>query len=621
MAKSEKSNDLEIELNLIPRLFLCLGLLFLCALSPAQSIEKGKPVHALSLHGTPVYGPDFNHFNYVNPHAPKQGLIRLSDFGTYDSFNPFIVKGTPAAGMGYLQDSLLFATLMIHSPDEPFTLYCYAAETVEVAPDNTWVEFKLRPNITFHDGSPITADDIVWGFKQMMEKGTPAYKAYYGDVKEVKKKDHLTVRFTFKDGDNRELPMILGELPVISKKYYSKHGFTTTKLNPPVGSGPYKINSFDAGHNIEYSLVENWWGASLPPCIGRYNFEKIRYDYYRDTTVIFEAFKAGELDFHSERIAKNWVTGYDIAAVKQGKMLRTVIPERKSGMMQGIIMNTRLPLFEDRRIRAALSYAFDFEWANENLFHNLYNRCTSYFSGTELASSGLPSDEELELLEPFRDQLPPELFSSEFIPPKTDGSGNIRPQLRQAKKLLNAAGCKVVDGKLIHPKTGKPFEFEILIVQPGIERVLQNFVKNLKLLGVTVNLRMVDTSQYIARVEEFDFEMITLVLPQSISPGNEQREFWQSDRIQVKGSRNFAGIKDLVVDHLIEKLIDADSREDLVNITRALDRVLLWGHYVIPMYYSGDKRLAYWSHLKTPENHPQYSYDIHSWWFAEEAKG
>jgi microcin C transport system substrate-binding protein len=574
-----------------------------------QGQQKVVKSHAVALHGDVKYGPDFEHFDYVNPNAPKGGSVRLASTGTFDSLNPFILKGMSASGIG-----LLFDTLTYQSSDEPFTEYGLIAETIEIPEDKSWVAFTLRKEARWHDGSPLTSDDVVFSFNTLKERGAPFYRYYYQNVMKVEKLSKWKVRFVFSGEKNPELPLIMGQLPIISKKYYTSHEFDKTSLEPPVGSGPYKIEEVKPGRSITYKRDPNYWGRDLPVNKGRYNFDIIRYEYYRDETVLVEAFKAGNYDFRLENVAKVWATAYKGTAFDKGLIVTEELPDESRAGMQAYVFNTRRPIFQDSRVREALSYAFDFEWTNKTLFYGQYTRTKSYFANSEMASSGLPDPDEVELLEPFRDQLPEEVFTEEYTPPTTHGSGNIRENLRKALFLLNEAGWDLKGGKLINKK-GEQFEFEILFFQPSSERVAIPFKKNLERLGIKVNLRTVDSSQYVNRLDNYDFDMTTVVWGQSLSPGNEQRDYWSSEAADRPGSRNLAGIKNPVVDALIDKIIYAPDRKGLITACRALDRVLLWGHFAIPQWHLQTYRIAYWNKFGRPEIKPKYALGFtDTWW-------
>ncbi len=577
----------------------------------AGAVEEARPSHGIAMHGDLKYPPDFKHFDYVNPGAPKGGAIRLQALGTYDSFNPFIVKGSPAAGIGRI-----YETLMTGSADEPFSEYGLLAESITVPRDRSWVEFRLRPEARWHDGKPVTADDVVWTFETLITKAVPFFRGYYGDVKRVEKRDGRTVRFTFKSGTNRELPLILGQLIVLPKHYWTERDFTKTSLEPPLGSGPYKVGAFEPGRDVEYERVENYWGRNLPVNVGRDNFDRIRYDYYRDGTVSVEAFKAGEYDFRNENSSKNWATAYDFPALKQGLVKKEEIPHDRSTGMQAFVFNSRRPLFQDRRVRQALAYAFDFEWSNQALFYGQYTRSRSYFDNSELAATGLPGAEELAVLEPYRGQVPEEVFTQTYKPPVTDGSGRIRANLGRAAKLLREAGWSFdkATRKLTHKATGRTMEFEVLLVSPLFERIVLPFAKNLERLGIAAAVRTVDSAQYRRRLDDFDFDVVIGTWGQSLSPGNEQRNFWGSDFADRPGSRNLIGIKDPVVDALVEGVINAADRKSLVAHVRALDRVLQWGHWVIPQWHIPYDRLVYWDRFGRPEVTPTQGVQFDAWW-------
>jgi microcin C transport system substrate-binding protein len=569
----------------------------------------------MSLFGDLKYGPDFKHFDYVNPDAPKGGTMRLSAIGTFDTLNPYVVKGVPAAGIGGV-----FDTLMTPSEDEPASEYGLVAETVELAPDRLSVLYTLRKEARFHDGTPMTPEDVVWTFETLRAKGHPMYRSYYGDVTKVEKEGERGVRFTFKSADNRELPQILGQMPVLSKAYWSGRDFEKTTLDPPLGSGPYKIESVDPGRAITYRRVPNYWAADLPVNKGRYNVDVIRYDYYRDGTIALEAFKAGQYDVRRENSSKSWATGYDSPAVRAGLIKKEQIPNELPSGMQGFGFNLRRPLFQDPRVRQALAYAFDFEWSNKNLFYGFYQRTRSYFDNSELAAIGVPQGEELKILEKFRGRIPDAVFKAEYNPPKYDGSGNIRDGLRSALKLLKEAGWTTKGEKLINDETGQPFEFEILLDDPQMERIVLPFIKNLERLGVTAHLRTVDPAQYEKRMETFDFDMAVALFAQSLSPGNEQREFFGSAAADQQGSRNILGIKDKAIDELIEELIKAPDRDSLVAHTRALDRVLQYGYYVVPNFHLGAFWVAYWDKFRRPTTPPKYSVGMETWWIDPAAE-
>jgi microcin C transport system substrate-binding protein len=433
-------------------------------------------------------------------------------------------------------------------------------------------------------------------------------------VRKVTIENSHRIRFDFGETDNRELPLILGQMPILPAHYWEEREFGRNGLDVPVGSGPYRIGSFDAGRSVTYELVEDYWAKDLPVRVGRFNFQRIQYEYYNDDTVALEAFKAGNFDFRQETSAKNWATAYTGRRFEDGRIVREAIPHQRPSGMQGFVFNTRKPVFSNPKVRQALAYGFDFQWANRNLFFDQYTRTNSYFENSELASSGLPEGPELDILESFRDQLNPEVFTREYTPPDTSDSRSMRDNLRAAMELLNEAGYSIRGGKMVHEETGKQLSFEVLLFQKSFERVVLPFTRNLERLGIDVTVRLVDSNQYIQRVRSFDFDMITQVLPQSDSPGNEQREYWHSSTAEVSGSRNFMGVNDPVVDQLVDMVIQAPDREQLVHRVRALDRVLLHSHYVIPHWHLTKDRVAYWNHLQRPEVTPKNGIDLNNWW-------
>ena len=590
---------------------LLLAVLLLSPPGPAAA-QTGAPKvtvgHGHSMYGDLKYGPEFRHFQYVNPEAPKGGDVKLAAIGTFDTLNPFVLKGVPAAGLGGTVD-----TLTVASEDEPFSQYGLIAESIEMPADRSWVAFTLRPQARFHDGSPITVEDVIWTFETLKTKGHPFYRSYYAQVAKAEKVGDRKVRFGFAPGDNRELPLIVGQLPVLSRAYWSKRDFEKTTLEPPLGNGAYRIESVEPGRSITYRRVKDYWAVKLPVNVGRENFDSIRFDYYRDITVAIEAFKGGEYDFRQENVAKNWATAYASPAVTHGLIKKEEIPNEVPTGMQAFVYNTRRPIFQDARVRRALAYAFDFEWTNKNLFYGAYTRTRSFFSNSELASSGLPGAEELKVLEPFRGKVPDEVFTREYQPPATDGSGNTREGAREALRLLGEAGWTIKGQKLTNAR-GEPMQFEVLLSDPTWERIALPFVKNLERLGVAARVRTVDAAQYEKRQDDFDFDVAVFVWGQSLSPGNEQRDFWGSEAAGTKGARNLAGIKDPVVDRLIDLVITAPDRAGLVARTRALDRVLLWGHYVIPHWHIRAYRVVHWDKFSRPAVSPKYALGFDTWW-------
>ena len=573
--------------------------------------QKIHKAHAIAMHGEPNYGPGFDHFDYVNPNAPKGGTIKLSATGTFDTFNSFNAKGTPGPSAG-------IETLLTSGDDEPFTMYGLLAETIEWPEDRSWIIFHLNPEARWHDGMPVMPEDVIFSLEKLRTEGRPLYRFYYQSVTAAEKIGERSVKFTFAEGENRELPLIMGQLPVLPKHYWEQRDFTAATLEPPLGSGPYRIKSFEPGRFVELQRVEDYWGKDIPAQRGINNYDIIRYDYYRDDTIEREALKAGQIDYFSEFSAKEWATAYELPVVRANLLKKERFLNKSSGGMQAFYMNSRRELFRDRRVRRALAYAFDFQWTNKTVYYGQYQQPESFFAPTELASSGLPQGEELEILERYRGRIPDEVFTTPYTAPKTDGSGWPRKNLQTAFDLLAEAGWVVRDMKLVNAETGRPFTFEFLYVQQSQERVLLPFFHNLQRLGITVRPRLVDTSQYINRVRSRDFDMMIFNNAQALSPGNEQREYWGSYAADEPSSRNIAGLKDPVIDELIELVISAPSRESLVQRTRAFDRVLLWGHYVIPQLIAPFDRIVFWDKFGLPEVTPLNGPSVLYWWIDKE---
>jgi len=577
-------------------------------------VALAAPEHAVTLYNeAPKYPANFKHFDYVNQDAPKGGSFRQAGFGGFDSLNPFINKGVPADDIGMIYD-----TLTRHSLDEPFTEYGLIAGKIEKAPDSSWVRFYLRPEAHFHDGHPIRAEDVVFSFQTLIKNGAPMYRGYYADVDQVIAEDPLRVLFKFKR-NNRELPLILGQLPVLPKHWWENRDFAKGNLEIPLGSGPYKVAEVKAGRSIRYERVKEYWGKDLPVNRGFYNFDTLSIDYYRDNTVDLEALKAGQFDYWLETSAKNWATAYNTPAVTAGRLIKEEIPNGNPTGMQGFVFNLRRPIFQDVRVREALNLLLDFQWTNKQLFNGAYTRTKSYFDNSDMASSGLPSKDELAVLEPLRGTIPDRVFTDEFKLPVTDASGMIRPQQRKAFQLLQEAGWRIVGDKMVDAQ-GKPVTLEFLLAQTEFERILLPFKRNLSDLGIDLVLRRVDVSQYVNRLRSRDFDLIVSGFPQSSSPGNEQREYWHSSSAEKPGSRNFIGLKDPAIDSLVDGLIDADSRQSLITHARALDRVLLWGYYVIPNWHIKTWRVAYWDHIGHPKVTPLFDVATSTWWIKPDAK-
>ncbi|WP_127088755.1 extracellular solute-binding protein [Aquabacter cavernae] len=589
--------------------------------TPAAAPAASAPFRfATSLMGQPKYPPDFKHFDYVNPNAPKGGLVRFAESGTFDSFNAIVPRGAVSAGIG-----LIYDTLTTQSRDEVATAYGLIAEGLSYPEDFSSVTYRLRADARWHDGKPITPEDVVWSF-DVITKNSPGQAFYYRHVKDVQKTGEREVTFTFDQGGNRELPQIVGEMLVLPKHWWTgtdgagkARDITQGTLEPPLGSGAYRIKSFVPGRSVSYERVKDYWAKDLPVNVGANNFDDIRYEYFRDDTVELEAFKADQYDFRVETSAKNWATAYDFPAKADGRVILETFENKASGVMQAFVPNLRRAKFQDQRVRRALNYALDFESMNHTLFFDQYTRINSYFSGTELASSGLPTGMELEILNTVKDKVPPEVFTKPFTNPVNKAEDGRRANLRAASELLKQAGYQVKGKQLVDAK-GEPFTIEILINSPPFERVALFYKPGLERLGIAVSVRMVDSSQYINRVRARDFDMIIAAWGQSLSPGNEQRDSWGSESAKREGSRNYAGIANPAVDALIDKVIYARSREELVASTQALDRVLLWNDYVVPAWTLRYTRTARWDRFSRPETLPRYSYEFPTIWWWDAAK-
>lgn len=573
--------------------------------------------HALSIFGDFAEPPDFKSFGYVNVAAPKGGTLTLqptvNSNGSFDSFNPFILRGNPVAGVAMIYDSL-----MIESLDERDVVYGLVAEKVRISADRLTYTFFLRRQARFHDGSRLTAHDAAFSLDLVKTEGSPVYSQLLVDLESATAvaDDILVVRLA--PGHSRKLPLIVAGMPIFSKAYYTAHKFNEANLVPPLGSSAYRIGKFEAGRYVSFTRVPDYWAKDLPVNAGQNNFDVVRYEYYGDLNVAFEAFKSGAISVHEEFISSNWAKGYDFPAMRDGRIKREIIPDHNMSGTQGWHFNTRRAKFKDPRIREALGYAFDFEWSNHNLFYDAYKRTTSYFENSDLAAQGPPSEEERALLEPFRDRLPKEVFGEPFRPPVSDGSGQDRNLLRKATELLLAAGCARKNGVMLLPD-GQPLTFEFLEYQPALEKLVLPFIKNLKLIGVDATLRFVDSAQYKRRLDEFDFDVMSIRFTMVHSPGDDLRAFIGSKAATASGSQNYAGVADPIVDHLIDKAAAANSRAELRTALRALDRVLIAGRYWIPHYNLAAFRIAYWDAFGRPERAPRYSPGIGStWWWDEE---
>ncbi len=587
-----------------------IGMLGLMSSWPAllQAAEPAEvpTVHALALYGDPALPADYDHLPYVNPEAPKGGSMISAAQGSFDSTNPFIVRGTPAAGSMQIYDTLLES-----SADEPFTMYGLLAEGIRLDPQRRWVEFDLRPEARFNDGEPVTAEDVVFSFETLVTKGAPFYRAYYHDVTKAVAVDEDTVHFDLGDTKSRELPLILGQMQILPKHFWEGRNFEAVTRDALLGSGPYRIAQVDPGKRIVYQRVENYWGKDLPLNRGRHNIDRQIYDYYRDQTVALEAFKAGNIDIRVETSASNWATAYDFPAMEQGLVKKLMIPDGQPAGMQAYVMNLRRNKFQDVRVREAINLAFDFPWLNKNLFYDAYTSTDSYFENSEMEATGLPSPEELALLEPWREKLPSQVFDEALPIAEPEG---LRKRLAKALELLQQAGYTFKDGTMVNADSGSPLNIEILLYNAQFERVAQPLLRNLARLGIKGNLRIVDVNQYLNRLRSFDFDMVVGGFPQSLNPGNEQREYWGSEYADRPQSRNLIGLQDPVIDALVDAINAADTRESLDTAAQALDRVLRWGFYVVPMYHLPATRVAIWDKFDWPEPFPQYNLDLSVWW-------
>nr|WP_178113434.1 extracellular solute-binding protein [Pseudomonas xionganensis] len=603
-----------------PLLSLFLGL----TLSLSTAIGAVSESHGYAQFGTLKYPASFRHFDWVNPDAPKGGTLRLMASGTFDTLNPYSFKGSsPVATANFLQYGInelnqpLMAGTGMYDPsgDEPASSYGLIARSVEYSEDRSWVVFNLRPEARFHDGKPITAYDVAFSYRLLLKDGHPQYRTSLQEVKRVDILNRQRIRFVFKRAGNPLLILRLGELPVLPQHYWKDRDFKATTFEPPLGSGPYRITRVSPGRSLTFERVKDWWAQDLPVNKGKYNFDRVEVDFYRDSHVAFEAFKAGQFDFYIEQQAKNWTTGYNFPARLRGDVIRAEIPHQIPTQTQALFMNSRRAVFQDARVREAMGLMFDFEWANRALFSDSYTRSRSYYPNSEFSARGIPEGAEWLLLSPHRKALPARLFSEPFSMPQTDGRGIPRTTMRRALQLLAEAGWKPVGQQLLN-REGQRLEFEILLVNPGLERILQHFSRNLASIGVQVTIRTVDRAQYKQRLDNFDFDMISLTLPQTLSPGLEQSLYFHSSQARIKGGKNYAGVESPVVDDLIDKLLSAQTRDEQVAATRALDRVLLWQQYTIPNWYIDYHRLAYRNRFAFVTT-PPYTLGLRAWWLKD----
>ncbi|MFC5698310.1 extracellular solute-binding protein [Pseudomonas sp. GCM10022186] len=595
--------------------FLLIGLL-------AQPCFAGLiESHGYAQFGTLKYPANFDHFAWVNPAAPKGGTLRVMAFGTFDTLNPYTFKGTsPVATPNFLQYGVtelnepLMAGTGQYDPsgDEPASSYGLIAKSVEYSEDRSWVVFNLREEARFHDGRPITAYDVAFSYRTLVKNGHPQYRTSLQEVKRVDILGRHRIRFVLKRAGNPLLILRLGELPVLPQHYWKNRDFKATTFEPPLGSGPYRITQVRPGRGLVFERVKDWWGEKLPVNRGKYNFDRVEVEFYRDSNVAFEAFKAGEFDFYIEHQAKNWANGYRFPAIARGDVIRAEIPHQIPTQTQALFMNSRRAVFQNRKVREAMGLMFDFEWTNRTLFNNAYIRATSYYPNSEFSAVGKPEGHEWLLLSPHRKVLPEALFTQPFQVPTTEGRGIPRETLRRALGLLADAGWKLSGQRLLDDR-GQPLRFEILLVNPNLERILQPYRENLESIGIDVSLRTVDRAQYKQRLDHFDYDMILMTLPQTLSPGLEQYLYFHSSQVGVKGSKNYAGVANPVADEMIDKLLGAQSRDEQLAAARALDRTLLWEHYSIPNWYINYHRLAYRNRFAFVTT-PPYTLGLRAWW-------
>ncbi len=598
----------------MPRILLTIGLTLLLTAAVKAEDHDITRTWALAEFGQPLYQDGIDHWPYANPDAPKGGSIVLGAFGSFDSLNTYVLRGTWAAGIGLTSDSL-----MVGSSDELASVYGLIAESVEYPADKSWIIFNLRPEARYHDGTPIVAADFEFSFNVIREHGRPFLQSFYEEVASVEVLDDHRLKFRFTTRDTMKPLIKVASLAPEPRHYWAERDISRTFLEPPLSSGPYRIASLDAGRSITYERVEDYWAADLPVNRGLHNFARIRYDYYRDMEVMFEAFKAGEIDYRMENSARRWATGYNLPQVDRGQIIIETLPDHAPQGIQAFFFNLRRSQFDDVRTREALGLLFDFEAIQRTVLHGQYVRTNSYFPNSDFGVGGQPpSEEELAILEPFREQLPAEVFTDAFEPPRTDGSGQIRDQMRQALQLLGEAGWQLQDGRLL--RNGRQMAIEFLIVSADSERVIAPFISNLRRIGVNASIRQVDSAQYERRIDERDFDIITVRLNFFPPPGPELRSYYGSMAADVEGSANMAGIQHPVVDALIEQIIHAQDLDTLKATSRALDRVLLWQHYVIPQFYNDAFRIAYWNRFDRPDTLPRYGTGFPTTWWLDSDK-
>jgi len=628
---SPQANPVEVGRRIWLRLgilFLCLFLLGLCLLSPRIVLADVLVAQAIALYDEPKYPPGFTHVDYVNPTAPKGGKVTLPALGTFDTLNPYVLKGIPpssyigAYGISELNEPLMVGTgYYLESGDEPQTAYCLICQWVEYPTDYSWIIFQINPAAHYHNGDPITAADVANSYQLLIsDNAHPVYHNSLIAVESVEVLSRYRVRFNFKNKGERSNLLRAGELPVMSKKFWDQHKFGQSAGTAQPLSGPYKISDFSLGNYVTFKRVTDFWAKDHPAYQGMFNFDEVRFDFYRDRTVAFEAFKSGAVDLWIENVSKNWATAYDIPAVKNGSIIKVERRHSIPSGTQAFFLNMRRDIFKDIRVRKAISLLFDFEWTNRNIFSGAYQRNQTNFPNSEMGARGLPSEQELKLLEPYHSQLPAELFTQPFHQPVYNSPRDMRKAMREAIELLTSAGWEYRNKQLVNTTTGAPFRFEMLIESPSFQRVLLPFVKNLAKIGITANVRIVDRAQYKVRLDDFDFDMIVYVLPQSASPGQEQRLYFHSSQANVRGSKNLSGIQNPVVDAMIAKITSAATHQELVAAVRAMDRVLLWNYYTISHWHLGYHRLAYQNKFEQPEHPATMSLGFQTWWLKDSAR-
>ncbi len=590
------------------------GALFVAILG-LSAPASAEPQHALAMHGAPLYPADFKHFRYADPKAPKGGHMTRAVTGGFDSLNPLIIKGRPV----WEVRTHVYESLLARSRDEPFTLYGLIAESVETPPDRSWVEFTLNPKARFSDGEPVEVDDVAFSFELLRDRGRPNHRSYYSKVARIERPGERRIRFVFASAGDRELPLIIALMPVLPKHLIDPENFEKTTLEPPVGSGPYRVAAVDPGTKIVFRRNPDYWGADLPVKRGFDNFDEIRYEYYRDENTQFEAFKKGLIDVIVDADPTRWATGYDFPAARDGRVVREEFATKTPKGMTGFVFNIRRPVFADIRVRKALAMLFDFEWVNNTHFFNAYRRTGSYFEGSTLSALGRPaSDRERQLLRPFPDAVAPEVMEGRYAPMATDGSGRDRKPLRAAMALLSAAGYALTDGRLVNGGTNEPFSFEFLSKTREQERLALAYKRTLAQIGIEMSIRTVDSAQYQQRVSTFDFDMVLNRWPASLSPGNEQSFRWSMEAADIDGSYNYAGAKEPAIDAMIAALLAAEDAEGFVDAVRALDRVLISGHYVVPLYHLPGQRVARWARIGHPDETSLYGYQFETWWAGDQ---